>query len=65
MGLHLQKGKAVIFVVVDRLSKYAHFIALSHPCSVAQVTRAFMENVFKLHRMHLSSVCDRDVVFTS
>lgn len=55
------KGKAVIFVEVDRLSKYAHFITLSHPYSVAQVARAFMENVFKLHRMH----CNRDLVVTS
>ena len=30
-SLPKSKGKSVIMVVVDRLTKYAHFCALSHP----------------------------------
>ena len=42
-------GKDSIMVVVDRLSKYAHFIPLSHPFSAMTVAQAFMDNVYKLH----------------
>lgn len=31
------KGKTTILVVVDRLSKYAYFLSLGHPCTAATV----------------------------
>jgi hypothetical protein len=45
------QGKFVIFVVVDRLSKYARFRALKHPYSAPSVAREFFEQIFKLHGM--------------
>ena len=36
-GLPNSKGKNVILVVVDRLTKYAHFLRLAHPYSVQTV----------------------------
>jgi hypothetical protein len=30
-GLPKSEGKTVIMVVVDRLTKYAHFFSISHP----------------------------------
>jgi hypothetical protein len=64
-GLPLSQGKSVIMVVVDRLSKYAHFTALSHPYTAATVAKLFMSQIFKLHGMPTSIVFDRDPVFTN
>ncbi|CAN6347636.1 unnamed protein product [Urochloa humidicola] len=64
-GLPKSQGKDVILVVVDRFTKYAHFIALSHPYSAQHVVNAYMENVFKLHGLPKVMVTDRDPIFTS
>ena len=58
-------GKDTIMVVVDRLSKYAHFVPLSHPFSTLTVAQAFMDNIYKLHGVPSTIVSDRDKVFLS
>ena len=40
--------KSMILVVVDMLSKVAHFMALTHPYPAASVAQTFLYNVFKL-----------------
>ncbi|KAA8547081.1 hypothetical protein F0562_003510 [Nyssa sinensis] len=52
-------------VVVDRFSKYAHFVPISHPCTAAGVAQTYFEHIFKLHGMPRNIVCDRDPIFTS
>ena len=64
-GLPKLGNKSVIMVVVDRLSKYAHFCALSHPFTTSMVAQIFMDQVFKLHGMLHSIVFDRDPTCTS
>jgi hypothetical protein len=63
-GLPKSEGKNVIMVIVDRLTKYAHFCALSHPFKASTVTTAFMETVQKLHGSPKIIVSDRDPIFT-
>ena len=64
-GLPKSHRMDVVFVVVDRLTKYVHFIALSHPYSASKVAALFVQHVFKLHGMPSSIVSDRDLAFTS
>jgi hypothetical protein len=58
-------GKSVVLTVVDRFSKYAHFIPLSHLYSASSVARAFFENIVRLHGVPCSIVSDQDPIFTS
>jgi hypothetical protein len=59
------RGKSVILTVVDRFSKYCHFIPLAHPYSAESVAQAFFAEVVRLHGVPQSMVSDRDTVFTS
>jgi hypothetical protein len=63
-GLQTYEGKSVIMVIVDRLTKYAHFCALSHPFKSNTVATAFMEIVQNLHGSLKIIVSDRDPIFT-
>ena len=63
-GLPKSEGKSVIMVVVDRLPKYAHFCALSHPLKASIVANSFMGTTQKLHGTLNIIVSDRDPIFT-
>jgi hypothetical protein len=64
-GFPKVSGKSVVVTVVDRLSKYAHFIALGHPYTATTIAVAFYEQIVRLHGIPASIVSDRDPVFTS
>jgi hypothetical protein len=63
-GLPKSEGKSVIMVIVDRLTKYAHFFSLSHPFKASTISIAFMETIQKLHGIPKIIVSDRDPIFT-
>jgi hypothetical protein len=54
-------GKSVILTMVDRFSKYAHFIPLNHPYSISSVAKAFFDSIVRLHGMPCSIVSDREL----
>jgi len=62
-GLPKSFSKEVIFVVVDRFSKYAHFAALTLSFSAVEVAQVYLHHIFKLHGWHQSITSDSDKVF--
>ena len=64
-GLPKSKGNEVIWVVVDRFSRYSHFIALAHPVSAKSLALIFFEQIYKLHGLPETIVSDRDSLFLS
>lgn len=57
-GLPKSEGNTIIFVVVDRLSKYTHFIPLKHRYTTSSVANVFVREVVKLHEIpgHMATV---------
>jgi hypothetical protein len=64
-GVPKSGNKSIIMLVVDHLSKYAHFYALQNPFTTSIVAQIFMDQVFKIHGMPHSIVSNRDPTFTS
>ena len=59
-GLPKSEAKSFIMVIVDRLTKYTHFCALSHPFKASTVATTFMEIVQNLHGSPKIIVSDRE-----
>ena len=64
-GLPKSQKHDVVLIVVDRLTKFVHFIPLSYPYTAAKIASLFMQHIFKLHGMPTSIVSDRDPIFSS
>lgn len=61
----MSSSNLVTFVVVDRFTKYAHFMGTSHPYTSPTIVQLFLNHVFKLHGMPAIIVYDRDPMFLS
>ncbi|KAJ9547437.1 hypothetical protein OSB04_019980 [Centaurea solstitialis] len=61
-GLPKSVGYSVILVVVDQLSKSAHFVPLKHPYMASSVVAAFIQEIVRLHGIPNSIISDRDRV---
>ena len=60
-----KQGFDAIFVVVDRLSKRAHFIPTHTTVTAPEVAKLFFNIIFKDHGLPRIIVSDRDAKFTS
>ncbi|XP_056850592.1 uncharacterized protein LOC108827423 [Raphanus sativus] len=58
-------GKNAIWVIVDRLTKSAHFLAVKKNDGASQLAQIYIDEIVRLHGVPVSIVSDRDVKFTS
>ena len=63
-GPHKSNCEDTIWVVIDHMSKYVHFVALSQPYTVA-TPQHFMDQIYKLHGALVEIISDRDPVYVS
>jgi hypothetical protein len=60
-----QKYNDLIMVVIDKLSKFAHFIPVKSTYQSINIAEIFMKEIFRLHGIPKMVISDRDVKFTS
>lgn len=65
VGLPPSGGCTIIMVVVDLLSKMAHFLPMVDTPSAADTANMFIKEIVRLHGLSDSIVSDRGVHFTS
>ena len=54
-----QKGYDLVWMIIDRLTKLAHFIPIKTTYSVAQYARLYVENIVSLHGVPVSIMSNR------
>ena len=62
-GLPKVQGKDCIYVVINRLTKFAHFYAILTDYSAVQVVELFFREVFRLHGLPQNNASDMDSRF--
>ena len=62
-ALPKSEGYDTIWVIVDRLSKYCHFIPLKHPFDAQLLAKVFVREYVRLHGIPNSIVSDRGRIF--
>jgi hypothetical protein len=54
-----------ILIVIDKLSKFGHFVPLSHQYTAHSFAQLFLSHIYRLHGFPAVIVSDRDPIFTS
>ena len=60
-----QQGHDAIWVIVDRLTKTAHFVAYIISYSVERLSRLYIQHIVHFHGVPVTIVSDRDSRFTA
>lgn len=59
------KGQEAIWVIIDRLTMFAHFLPVRMAFSKDKFAQLYVKEAVELHGALVSIVCDRDRRFTS
>lgn len=59
------RGMNSIWVIVDRLTKSAHFIPVKNTFTAAQLAEIYIQEIVRLHGIPVNIVSDRDAKLTS
>ena len=59
------RGHEVVWVIVDRLTKSAHFLAVRMTLTLKEFCRLYMQEIVLLHEVPVSIVSDQDPGFTA
>ncbi|GKE79837.1 putative reverse transcriptase domain-containing protein [Tanacetum coccineum] len=57
-------GHDTIWVIVDRLTKSAHFLAIREDYKMERLARLYIDEIVARHELHVSIISDRDGRFT-
>lgn len=58
-------GYNAIWVVIDHLTKSAHFLPCRTTMSIDRLAELYVQEIVQLHGVHASIISDRDPRFTS
>ena len=63
--LQTSKGHIAVWVVVDRLTKLAHFLAMKTTDSLSTLSHLYVAEIVRFHGVTLSVVSNQDPHFVS
>ncbi|GKA58265.1 putative reverse transcriptase domain-containing protein [Tanacetum coccineum] len=58
-------GYDMIWVIIDRLTKYAHFLPMKKTDTMERLMRLYLKEVVSRHGVSISIISDKDIKFTS
>ena len=61
----IRSGKDSIWVIVDRLTKSAHFLSIKISSTLDTLAKLYVNEIVSSHGVPISIILDRDPKFTS
>ena len=63
--LRTLRGYNAIWVIIDRLTKFAHFLPMKVSFSMDKLASLYVKEIVRMHGVSVSIILDKDPRFTS